>query len=55
MSEKMFKALLSAAASSAMEGMPLDEDKLNVAEKIISGEITLQDYFESIQLMYQEN
>lgn len=35
MSEKTLKALLSAAASSAMEGMPLDNEKAGTAEKIL--------------------
>ena len=45
MSEKMKKALMSAAASSAMEGAPLDSEMLNVVELILEGKMTLQDYF----------
>ena len=55
MSEKVLRALLSAAASSAMEGLPLDEKKLDIIEKILCGETTLQEYFESVKLKYQEN
>lgn len=55
MSEKTRKALLSAAASSAMEGLPLDDEKLGIIEKILNGEMTLQDYFESVKLHYQES
>ena len=54
MSEKMWSAMMSAAASSAMEGLPLDDDKLSVIQKILNGEMTLQDYFDSVKLRYQE-
>ena len=52
MSEKTLRALLSAAASSAMEGLPLDEEKLGVVERILNGEMTLQEYFDSVKLQY---
>lgn len=55
MSENTLRALKSAAASSAMEGLPLDEEKLGVIEKILNGEMTLQDYFERIKLQYRES
>ncbi len=55
MSEKTLRALLSAAASSAMEGLPLDDEKLGIVEKILNGEMTLQDYFDSVKLQYQES
>lgn len=48
MSEKMKKALMSAAASSAMEGMALDSEMLHAAEQILEGKMTLQDYFDRI-------
>ena len=48
MSEKMKKALMSAAASSAMEGMALDGEMLRAAEQILEGKMTLQDYFDRI-------
>ena len=54
MSEKTLRALLSAAAS-AMEGLPLDDEKLGIVEKILNGEMTLQDYFDSVKLQYQGN
>lgn len=54
MSENILRALKNAAASSAMEGLPLDEEKLGIIEKILIGEMTLQDYFESVKLQYQE-
>ena len=55
MSEKTMRALLNAAASSAMEGLPLDDEKLSIIEKILNGEMTLQDYFESVKLRSSEN
>ena len=55
MSERTLQAVLSAAASSAMEGLPLDEDQLAIIEKILNREMTLQDYFERVKLQYQEN
>ena len=51
----MLRALLSAAASSAMEDLPLDNEKLCIIEKILNGEMTLQDYFESVKLSYRES
>ena len=48
MSEKMKKALMSAVASSAMEGMALDGEMLRAAEQILEGKMTLQDYFDRI-------
>ena len=55
MGEKTVRALLSAAASSAMEGLPLDEKKLGIIERILRGEMTLQEYFDSVKLQYQES
>lgn len=55
MRENTMRALMSAAASSAMEGLPLDEEKLKVVEKILCGEMTLQEYFESLKRRYREN
>ncbi len=49
MSEKMKKALMSAAASSAMEGVPLDGEMLSAVELILEGKMTLQDYFARIE------
>lgn len=53
MSEKKLKALMSATASSAMEGLPLDEEMILAVKKILQGEMTFQDYVESIKLEYQ--
>ena len=55
MSEKTLKALLNAAASSEMEGLPIDAEKFNVIAKILNREMTLQDYLDSVRLQYQEN
>lgn len=55
MSEITLRALLNAAASSAMEGLPLDDEKLGIIEKILDGEMTLQDYFESVKSRCAEN
>ena len=55
MSEQTIRALLSAAASSAMEGLPLDDERLCIIKKILNGEMTLQDYFDSVKLQYGEN
>lgn len=54
MSEKTLQALLSAAASSAMEGLPLDNEKLDIIKKILNGEMTLNEYFDSVKRQYQE-
>ena len=55
MSEQTLRAILGAAASSAMEGLPLDDEKLSIVERIMSGEMTLQEYFDRVKLQYQEN
>ncbi len=49
MSEETKLALMEAAASSAMEGLPLSEAKLHTIEEILEGKITLQDYFSTLQ------
>jgi hypothetical protein len=48
MSEAMLKAIQNAAASSAMEGMPLDERDFEMIRSILEGEISLQDYMMQI-------
>lgn len=55
MSDKTLKALQSAAASSAMEGLALDDEKLDVIAKILNSELTLQSYLESLKLQEQGN
>ena len=54
-SDKTLKALQSAAASSAMEGLALDDEKLDVIAKILNSELTLQSYLESLKLQEQGN
>lgn len=54
MSEKMWDALRSAAASSAMEGLPLNDDSMQIVESILEGKMTLQDYFDNLRAEYQE-
>lgn len=53
MSDKTRKAIQNAAASSAMEGLPLDEEKLRIVERILDGDMTLQEYFDSVKLQYK--
>lgn len=55
MSDSMMQALRNAAASSAMEGMPLSEQDMKAVESIIDGKSSLQDYFDRIKKLYQEN
>ena len=54
MSEETEKALMSAAASSAMEGLPLNDEELGIAKKILEGEMTLQEFISSLKAQYQE-
>lgn len=49
MSELVLQALRNAAASSAMEGMPVESHHMEVIERILNGEMTLQDYFEQLK------
>ncbi len=48
MSDTMYRALKNAAASSAMEGLPLTEDDIAAIIAILEGEMTLQDYFSTL-------
>lgn len=49
MTERDIFALKNAAASSAMEGLPLTEAQLQTAEMILDGKMTLEDYFRTLQ------
>ncbi len=49
MSEETKLALMEAAASSAMEGLPLSEARLRTIEDILEGKLSLQDYFSTLQ------
>ncbi len=54
MSNQLNQALASAAASSAMEGMPLSAQDLSVVKQILEGSLTLAEYFTAIQRKHQE-
>jgi hypothetical protein len=47
-------ALQNAAASSAMEGMPLTQENIDVICRILEGELSLNDYLHSLKLRSQE-
>lgn len=49
MTERERFALKNAAASSAMEGLPLSEEQLLTAEQILDGKMTLEEYFQTLQ------
>lgn len=48
MNDTRLCALKNAAASSAMEGLPLTEDDVAATIAILEGEMTLQDYFSTL-------
>ena len=48
-------ALRNAAASSAMEGLPLDSHDLKTVKDIYSGKTTLAEYVEKLKKQYKEN
>ena len=48
------RALQNAAASSAMEGLPLDKQHFEVIQNILEGKLSLQDYLQSLKNQYQE-
>lgn len=54
MSELEIKALRNAAASSAMEGLPLNDRDLAVIQGILDGRINLQDFLQSLKLQEQD-
>lgn len=47
-------ALRNAAASSAMEGLPLDSRDLKTVKDIYSGKTTLAEYVEKLKKQYKE-
>ena len=49
------QALASAAASSAMEGMPLSVQDLSVVKQILEGSLTLADYLMTMRQSYGED
>jgi len=48
------RALQNAAASSAMEGLPLEKRHFEIIQNILDGKLTLQEYLESLKKQYQE-
>ncbi len=54
MTPTQVQALKNAAASSAMEGMPLTEQNMQTIEHILDGKLTLADYLKSVQQKYGE-
>ena len=52
MSNQLNQALASAAASSAMEGMPLSDK--DFVKQILEGSLTLAEYLTTIQRKHQE-
>ena len=49
MKDSLLRALDNAAASSAMEGLPLTKENRIIIEKIIAGELSLEDYLKTLQ------
>lgn len=54
MSEAEQRALRNAAASSAMEGLPLDAKDIKTVTDILDGKLTLQELLQSIKTQHQE-
>lgn len=55
MSANEIRALRNAAASSAMEGLPLSEEHIEAVQRMLNGEQTLQDYFRVLKERYRED
>ena len=55
MSVNEIRALKNAAASSAMEGLPLNEEHIETVKRMLNGEQTLQDYFLELKERYRED
>ena len=49
MSESALRALNNAAASSAMEGLPLTQEHRHIIEAILNGNLSLEDYLNSLK------
>ena len=54
MNESHAKALKNAVASSAMEGLPLDENELNIVTNIIEGKMTLQEFLLTVKAQHED-
>ena len=52
MSTIELQALQNAAASSAMEGLPLSQDDLDTIRSILEGKTTLQDFLSMMKAAY---
>ena len=48
------RALQNAAASSAMEGLPLEQQHFEIIQNILEGKLSLQEYLQSLKKQYQE-
>ena len=48
------RALQNAAASAAMEGLPLEKQHFEVIQNILEGKLSLQDYLQFLKNQYQE-
>ena len=55
MSAEQQKALLNAAASSAMEGLPLEPRHLQTVTEILEGRLTIEDYLDRARNAYGGN
>ncbi len=52
MSSQELQALQNAAASSAMEGLPLTKSDMETIRSILEGELSLQDYLAAMKASY---
>lgn len=48
------RTLQNAAASSAMEGLPLDQQHFEIIQNILEGKLSLQEYLQALKEQYQE-
>ena len=55
MSAEEERALQNAAASSAMEGLPLEQRHFEIIKNILDGKLTLEDYLQSLRTKEEEN
>lgn len=49
------RVLQNAAASSAMEGLPLEQRHLEIIQNILAGKLTLEEYLQSLRTKEEEN
>ncbi|MCD8087214.1 MAG: hypothetical protein LUE22_01315 [Oscillospiraceae bacterium] len=55
MNQSLEQAIANAAASSAMEGLPLSAAQLQTVRRILSGSLLLEDYLNGLRTQYQDN